>query len=277
MKNQKKNNKFFFIILLFLTITHQTEKSQNEEKDSSNKNKKNSQLLKTIMYYILLVIIALLLIIFVIALIGRFLNCLRSFFSQRNQSNDHIPTSANSRINSETTEENEITSKNKLISTLFTLIQLENGEKISCDFIINNCLVGIFYNSNQDIFNQNCSICQESFKKNEYSFETGCKHIFHQNCISEYIITELKQNWKKVLNINEFDIFCPNCKASLLVKKNNNNNNKKLETHDDFSLKESVGSYNNINIYDRVSVKSMKKRIKGKNDVLNSNTINDTI
>ena len=282
MKNLDKNNIFLLIIIVILTTTNQSEKAHNEKPDKPNNDNNNDSPLKKIIYCILLVITSLLFIAFIITVASRLYIRFRNFFSNREQAANAVTTSDNRRTNNtnnnnEITVENEITTKNYLIVTIFSLLELDNGGKIACNFIINNCLTGILYDSNKDNFDQNCSICQESFKKSEYSFKTACKHIFHQNCISEYLISEIKTSWEKNLSMDEFDIYCPNCKASLLVKKSSK---KKLAMRNELSFRESLESMQsdkNINIYDKVTVVNMKNRIKRRNDVLNSNVLNDTI
>ena len=283
MKNREKMNIFFVIIIIILTATNQSEKTNKEKQDNQKNDNNSDSPLKKIIYYILLIITTLLFIAFLITVVSRLYIRFSNFFSNREQADNVVTTSGNRRTNNtnnndnEIKVENEIRTKSYLITTIFSLLELDNEGKTTCNFIINNCLTGILYDSNKDNFDQNCSICQESFKKSEYSFKTACKHIFHQNCISEYLISEIKTCWEKKLSMDEFDIYCPNCKASLLVKKTSQ---KKLSMRDNLYIRESLESMQsdkNINIYDRVTVVNMKSRIKRRNDALNSNVLNDTI
>ena len=57
-----------------------------------------------------------------------------------------------------------------------------------------------------------CPICQDDFKQNEEGIKMPCNHLFHPNCIVEW----LKVNGKtQRLNIGT----CPVCRYSLVENK----------------------------------------------------------
>jgi hypothetical protein len=66
------------------------------------------------------------------------------------------------------------------------------------NYKINNELNETILNIETEII---CSICLENLKKNEKCIEFECKHIYHKNCIKEWL-----QNHKN----------CPNCRKIII-------------------------------------------------------------
>lgn len=63
-----------------------------------------------------------------------------------------------------------------------------------------NIVTTIFFSSRISRTNENCSICQTQFEKNDVWMDLPCGHVFHNDCIDPWI-----KDHKKTT--------CPNCKA----------------------------------------------------------------
>lgn len=63
------------------------------------------------------------------------------------------------------------------------------------------------FSDNLGGYDNQCSICLEDFKNKDNVYLLACKHVFHTNCIKEWI----KRNSKA-----KSDFFCPNCHRKLI-------------------------------------------------------------
>ncbi|CDW75385.1 zinc finger protein [Stylonychia lemnae] len=63
----------------------------------------------------------------------------------------------------------------------------------------------------------NCVICCDEFNDNDYVRETQCRHIFHSQCIMQWVLSQLyKENTGQDQPIA--DPYCPTCKANMQVE-----------------------------------------------------------
>ena len=296
MHSKKYNTiKTLSIILLLILIKTTFQSRSNEEEQTEEqtqeqkKNKKNTtkEILKNAFYIILIILLGIGFIIILISIIAKIIECLSNILKKDNPSfeNQEInPTTENNILTNylkTNASKNELT-KEELITIILKLIEIENGDEKSCEFIINNCFVRFLYSINKDNFKQNCSICLDPIHESEYSFKTHCQHIFHKNCITKYLLTEI--NEKKIRNDGEdFDIFCPNCKSSLLVMKKKEEKNKKIKIlFGDACSSDSLEQNNrkkDIEIYNKTTIISVIQRTNHYNikERINVNNINDTI
>jgi len=69
----------------------------------------------------------------------------------------------------------------------------------------NNVISNINYDELKKIINLNCSICNDNFDNNKKISIIKCSHIFHKDCLDEYIKDNINNNKETKLN-------CPKCK-----------------------------------------------------------------
>ena len=87
----------------------------------------------------------------------------------------------------------------QIIQKLWKIIQLKK-----CSFIQN-----IKFDENME--DQNCSICLEEFNTNDKISVLQCRHIYHRNCIFDWVKSQHdKKNTR-----------CPNCNSNIFNPENN--------------------------------------------------------
>ena len=91
---------------------------------------------------------------------------------------------------------------NNTNTAIISIQPMNNDTNILQDILIEK---QIEFNATEDI-EYDCSICLEPLKKEELLIKLQCDHVFHKECIEEWINTRHK---------------CPNCNRSTL--RNNNN------------------------------------------------------
>ena len=82
--------------------------------------------------------------------------------------------------------------------------KLEKNNKLKIKYALNNYLCPKEYTELYQNYSQSCSICMEAFNIFHKVSITPCKHIFHFNCLS---------NW---LDRNALNPKCPNCNFNLI-------------------------------------------------------------
>ena len=75
------------------------------------------------------------------------------------------------------------------------------------------------YKKEYNEFGGGCSICLAEFKKKSKVSITSCKHVFHYNCIHDWL-------YKNIRNPK-----CPNCNHEILNDEEENNNKKIIRFH----------------------------------------------
>ena len=69
----------------------------------------------------------------------------------------------------------------------------------------NNIMSNINYDELKKILNLNCTICNDNFENNKKISIIKCSHIFHKECLDEYIKDNINNN-------NEIKLYCPKCR-----------------------------------------------------------------
>lgn len=80
------------------------------------------------------------------------------------------------------------------------------------DNLFSHVMKAIPFSSSVGKYNSSCSICLDEFKENHIVCVTECNHVFHVNCL---------KNWLKT---NLMNPKCPNCVCSLLKEHNDTTN-----------------------------------------------------
>ena len=90
-----------------------------------------------------------------------------------------------------------------LFDLLSNSSQDNNIKKIISKEDLNNYKINIFNNIDKKkcIFSENCSICYTDFQKNDFVRIMGCKHIYHKDCIDQWLL--------------RYENTCPICKKNL--------------------------------------------------------------
>lgn len=107
---------------------------------------------------------------------------------------------------------------------LFRERNSDKNKRILNDLFNNGELKEIKYNDSHNEYNSDCSICLDSFIKDDNIVILFCKHIFHKNCLKEWLE-------KNILKPK-----CPNCNYNVIHKTYENI----VEVDDE------EGSFNNI-------------------------------
>ena len=111
---------------------------------------------------------------------------LHSTFSTPSINNNETNSTSETSINSETNASSEVNNKKIFIE----------GVK---QYILRS----------ENINKETCSICIEAYKENEITVTLPCGHLFHKECVGEWVINKIQSSETPD---------CPLCRKELLVK-----------------------------------------------------------
>lgn len=114
----------------------------------------------------------------------------------------------------------------------------ENIEEINrakLDELFSKKMAEHYYKSEYNQFGGGCSICLENFKKKSKVSMTPCKHVFHYQCIKDWLYKNAK-NPK-----------CPNCNKEVLVEDEIVNDTKGGDENKIIKVKKKQNNNNNNN------------------------------
>ena len=97
-------------------------------------------------------------------------------------------------------------------------IDIEAVNKEKLDQLFNGKMAQHLYKKEYNQYGGGCSICLTEFKKKSKVSITSCKHVFHYQCIHDWL-------YKNVRNPK-----CPNCNHEILNDADENNVNKEKES-----------------------------------------------
>jgi hypothetical protein len=129
----------------------------------------------------------------------------------------------------------ELENNNSFISGNEGSKDLEKFNKQKLDNLFNNEMVNHLYKKKYNEFGGGCSICLKGFKKKSEISITPCKHIFHYQCIHDWL-------YKNIRNPK-----CPNCNYEVLNNSEINIGNDEKETRIIKVIKKTGGNNNNFN------------------------------
>ena len=96
-------------------------------------------------------------------------------------------------------------------------VDIEKINKEKLDQLFNTTMAQHLYKKEYNEFGGGCSICLAEFKKKSKVSITSCKHVFHYNCIHDWL-------YKNIRNPK-----CPNCNHEILNDEEENNNKKETK------------------------------------------------
>ena len=142
-------------------------------------------------------------------------------------------------------------------------------------FLFDKVFISSKYDAKQNIYKNNCTICLNTFRKNDKIYTTQCDHMYHQSCMAKYmnLIRIDIQAKNDLRDINNY-FRCPNCKQYLFY-------NKKVDQQHKMQEKKLIDQNNAIIL---INKKIDEKVIKSNNAIITNNiniitnniNINDT-
>ena len=96
-------------------------------------------------------------------------------------------------------------------------VDLEKINKEKLDELFRTKMAEHLYKKQYNEFGGGCSICLAEFKKKSKVSITSCKHVFHYDCIHDWL-------YKNIRNPK-----CPNCNNEILNDDDENKNNKEKD------------------------------------------------
>ena len=129
----------------------------------------------------------------------------------------------------------ELENNNSFINENEESKNLEKFNKQKLDYLFKNEMANHLYKKEYNQFGGGCSICLKKFKKKCEVSITSCKHIFHYQCIHDWL-------YKNIRNPK-----CPNCNHEILSDNLGNNINNEKETQIIKVMKKTGGNNFNYN------------------------------
>ena len=108
------------------------------------------------------------------------------------------------------------------------------------DFLLNKIFISCKFKQKKEELKNcgNCSICLNGFDLSDKIFITACNHVFHSNCMKEYLALIIKDINPDEEIENFHDYFqCPNCKEYLFTNRNILEQNRKNENIEEIECK----------------------------------------
>lgn len=226
---------YFYIIIVNIYITIEQKENNylrkiESKKDSSkNKNKR----LKSFLLHMGLIVSFIILLFIIIKII---INCCKKRYAFKKLYEDF--------------------KNNKLIKEeIIDQVKYIYGFEYIISFLKNKVLIPCKYKDKISELKNcgNCSICQNGFELSDKIFITPCNHVYHNNCMTDYlnlIIKEIEPEEKEIEDFHNY-FKCPNCKEYLFANKYFLEN-KKEENRIDEKVNQ-----NNLEILKHVEVKVM--------------------
>ena len=215
---------YYFIIIANIIITLEQKASNNLQKiDSENKNKNNnkdnkSKKIKKFLFHIALIIIFIILLYIVIKI---FVKCCKKKFAMQKLF--------------------EGFSDNKLLKVeAIDHVNYVYGFNYVIDFLFNKIFISSKFKQKKNELKNcgNCSICLNGFDLSDKIFITACNHVFHNNCMKEYlalIIKDINPD-EEIENFHDY-FHCPNCKEYLFINRIFLEQNRKNENIEEIECK----------------------------------------
>ena len=216
--------KYYFFIIVNIVITLEQKASNNTEKnDSDNKNKVNnnnnkSKKIKTFLLHIALIIVFIILLYIIIKI---FVKCCKKKFAMQKLF--------------------EGFSDNKLLKVeTIDHVNYVYGFNYVIDFLLNKIFISCKFKQKKNELKNcgNCSICLNGFDLSDKIFITACNHVFHNNCMKEYlalIIKDINPD-EEIENFHDY-FHCPNCKEYLFTNRSFLEQNRKNDNIEEIECK----------------------------------------
>lgn len=121
------------------------------------------------------------------------------------------------------------------------------------DKLVNGELKGEYYNSKLNTYNSNCTICLDSYSIKSLVVSLLCKHIFHKECLKEWLE-------KNICNPK-----CPNCNFNVLKNiyvDEKLNLNTRINRRNIYDNNNNINQNNNNNNYIRNNVQFENSRFR---------------
>ena len=207
---------YYYLIIVNIFITLEQKASSNlqkndpENKDKDNNNDSKSKKIKAFLLHIGLIIAFIILLYIIIKI---FVKCCKKNFAMQKLF--------------------EGFSNTKLLKVeAIDHVNYVYGFNYVMDFLLNKIFISCKFKQKKNNLKNcgNCSICLNGFDLSDKIFITACNHIFHKNCMKDYLALIIKDINPDEEIQNFHDYFqCPNCKEYLFTNRDFLEQNRKKE------------------------------------------------
>lgn len=206
---------YFYIIFVNIIITLEQASNNLQKNDSENKNNDNngnnkSKKIKIFFLHIALIIVF---IIFLYIIIKICVKCCKKKFAFQKLF--------------------EGFSDCKLLKVeTIDHVNYVYGFNYVIDFLLNKIFIPCKFKQKKNQLKNcgNCSICLNGFQLSDKIFITACNHVFHDNCMKDFLALIIKEINPDEEIENFHDLFqCPNCKEYLFTNRNFLEQNRKSD------------------------------------------------
>ncbi len=148
---------------------------------------------------------------------------------------------------------------------------LKNKNKLVIDKLLETDLKPIFYKELLNEFKSSCTICMESFLEDKSEVTLlNCKHIFHHNCLKNWLFKNLTH--PKCPNCN-YNVVDSSSNPNSAVRTNNNPNSNNFPVNPTINIHDNTQSHlNNISSNIMIVNNESASTSRRNNDNINNNS-----